>query len=65
MKTREETGALLRRLRGSRTLQEVAKDLGIAWQTLQSYENGTRTPRDNKKETIAAYYGMKITDIFF
>lgn len=65
MKSREEVGAILRRLRGRKTLKEAAMDLGMAWQTLQSYENGTRTPRDNNKERIASYYGKKITDIFF
>ena len=65
MKTPAESGAELRKLRGSKTLKQAAADLGISWQALQAYENGTRTPRDNKKEAIAAYYGAKLTDIFF
>ena len=65
MKSLKETGEILRKLRGNRTLKEVAADLGIAWQTLQSYENGLRSPRDPKKGLIAEYYNKKITDIFF
>lgn len=65
MKTPQESGAILRQLRGNKTLKQVAADLGIAWQTLQSYENGIRSPRDPKKALIADYYNKKITDIFF
>lgn len=65
MKTPKEAGAILRKLRGARTLKQVASDLGMSWQALQSYENGIRTPRDNKKERIATYYGKTISDIFF
>lgn len=65
MKTREESGAILRKLRGKRTLQQVAAELGISWQALQSYENGTRSPRDNKKAKIAEYYETTISAIFF
>lgn len=65
MKTPQESGAILRKLRGSRTLKQVAGDLGISWQALQSYENGIRSPRDPKKALIAKYYKKTITDIFF
>lgn len=65
MKTREEVGATLRRLRGNRTLKEAAAAIGISWRTLQSYETGARSPRDTKKALIADYYGAKVADIFF
>ena len=65
MKTPQEAGAILRKLRGDRTIKQVSEDLGISWQALQSYEAGTRTPRDSKKENIAKYYGLTISEIFF
>lgn len=58
-------GKKLVKLRGEKTQEEVAKDLGIATSTLSMYENGERIPRDNIKLRIAAYYGEPIHLIFF
>ena len=58
-------GRELKRLRGSRTIQEVSDATGIAPSTLGMYEIGERIPRDNNKITIANYYGLTVQDIFF
>ena len=57
-------GETLRKLRGSRTRQKAAADLGISASALTMYENGNRIPRDEIKVKIAKYYGVGI-DIFF
>lgn len=58
-------GKKLKKLRGSRTIQEVSKALGISPSTLGMYEIGARIPRDSIKITIANYYGKPVQDIFF
>lgn len=57
-------GDKLRELRGERTLQKVAADLGISTSALTMYEIGKRIPRDEIKVKIARYYGVGI-EIFF
>lgn len=66
--TKEEqikVGERLRELRGIRTRTGVARELGISPSALQSYEVGTRMPRDRVKERIAAYYGTTISKLFY
>ncbi len=58
-------GRRLQALRGNRTMDEVAKALGITRQAVSFYETGRRTPKDNIKEAIARYYGKTVQDIFF
>lgn len=57
-------GAKLRELRGTKTLESVARDVGISTSALGMYENGQRIPRDDIKVKLANYYGTSI-DIFF
>ena len=57
-------GETLRKLRGDKTLQKAAADLGISTSALTMYEIGKRIPRDEIKVRIAKYYGVGI-DIFF
>lgn len=61
----KRVGALLRTLRGSLSLADVAKHLGITVSALAMYERGERTPRDEVKERIAHFYGRSIGSIFF
>lgn len=61
----ETTGERLRRLRGDRTLAEVASACGIAASTLAMYEQGNRVPRDHIKVKLAEYYGRSVAYIFF
>ncbi len=46
----------LRRLRGSRTQEEVAEAVGISRSSLALYETGQRVPRDAIKVRLAEYY---------
>ena len=58
-------GRYLVELRGDRTQEKVATDLGIAVSTLGMYETEKRMPRDSIKIRIAEYYGKTVQDIFF
>ena len=57
-------GEILVRLRGDKTQEVVAKDLGIATSTLGMYELEKRIPRDSVKIKIAEYYHKSVQDIF-
>lgn len=52
-------------LRGKKTQDEVAKDLGISRSALCMYESGKRIPRDSIKARIAKYYKRSVSFIFF
>lgn len=52
-------------LRGERTREEVAEQLGISVSTLQMYENAQRIPRDEIKIRISNYYQRSVGEIFF
>jgi transcriptional regulator with XRE-family HTH domain len=56
-------GAELRRLRGSRSQQEVAEKVGISRTTLAKYELGTRTPRLAVLSSLCAYYRRSVEQI--
>ena len=52
-------------LRGEVPREKVCVDLGISFVALQSYEIGTRIPRDEVKVKLANYYGVSVQSIFF
>ena len=58
-------GQRLRNLRGDRTLDEVAKALGITSMAVSLWERGERIPNDDIKIKISAYYKTSVTEIFF
>lgn len=58
-------GTKLKSLRGTKTQQEVAKDLNITKSALAMYERDKRIPRDEIKIRIANYYGESVQAIFF
>ncbi len=58
-------GKRLRDLRGIRTRTGVARETGIPYSTLQSYEEGKREPSGGVKQTLARYYGTTVESIFF
>lgn len=58
-------GKILIELRGEKTQEKVAKDLGIATSTLGMYETEKRVPRDSVKIKIAKYYQKTVQEIFF
>lgn len=53
------------KLRGSKSREQVAKDLEISVSAVAMYENGARIPRDEMKKKIAQYYGVSVEEIFF
>jgi transcriptional regulator with XRE-family HTH domain len=65
MQYMDESGAILKRLRGKRSLEECAEGIGITARALKSYENNERRPRDDVKVKIAGYYGKSVKYIFF
>lgn len=58
-------GEKLRELRGTRTIEDVAKSLGVSPSALSMYENDNRIPRDEVKIRIAKYYKKSVQSIFF
>ncbi|MGE6601485.1 helix-turn-helix transcriptional regulator [Lysinibacillus fusiformis] len=53
------------KLRGDKTLTEVARGLEITRQMLSAIEGGARTPSLELARRIAIYYSTSIEDIFF
>jgi len=62
---KRKIGRKLVLLRGNKTREEVAADLGISCSALGMYEQGNRIPRDEIKIKIATYYGKSVEEIFF
>lgn len=60
-----EIGEKLTKLRGNKSREQVAFELGICYSTLQSYESGLRVPRDEMKIKIAKYYNVSVSSIFY
>ena len=58
-------GRELKKLRGSRTIQDVSNATGIDPSTIGMYEIGQRIPRDNNKITLANYYGVTVQELFY
>lgn len=65
MKSKEQIGLDLRRLRGDKTQSAVASDLGISVAAVAMYEAGERVPRDELKAVMADYFGRTVGDLFF
>lgn len=58
-------GKTLRQLRGDRTQEEIARDIGITKSSWAMYEREERVPRDEVKIQIAKYFKLPVQDIFF
>ncbi len=58
-------GSKLETLRGNKSRELVANDIGISISALQMYENGQRIPRDVIKVKLAEYYKKTVQEIFF
>ena len=65
MPDRTIIGERLRRLRGSRTLSEVANALKVSEMAVSLWERGERMPSDDMKVKIANYYHRSVTTLFF
>ena len=55
----------LKGLRGARTQQSIADELGLSQSTYAMYETGQRIPSDENKQKIALLYGKSVQEIFF
>ena len=58
-------GAKLRALRGEKSQELIAKELGITKSSWAMYERNERVPRDEVKIRIAKYFGKTVQEIFF
>ena len=58
-------GKTLRKLRGNRTQEEIARNIGITKSSWAMYEREERVPRDEIKIQITRYFGVTVQDIFF
>ncbi len=58
-------GMKLRALRGKKTQQKVAQDLGISKSAWAMYEKNERVPRDEVKIRIAKYFNESVGSIFY
>lgn len=61
----QKVGKKLVELRGTKSREQVAVDLGISYSAIVSYELGERVPRDEVKIKIARYYGVDVGELFF
>ena len=57
-------GELLRRLRGTTSLREVQRLIGISNAYLSQIEKGTRHPGPRILRRLAAFYGFGVHDLF-
>lgn len=62
---RNSLGDKLKALRGTRSVAEVAREIGISQSALSMYENGQRIPRDSIKIRLARYYKTSIESLFY
>lgn len=60
-----EAGRRLRQLRGIRTRNGVAREVGVSYSALAFYESGDRTPSGPVKKKLADYYGVPVEFIFY
>ena len=58
-------GKKLIKLRGEKTVREVAEALGVTRQAIWNYENDIRVPKDEMKVKIAKLYNSSVQEIFF
>lgn len=58
-------GKKLAKLRGERSQELVARELGISLSAYSKYEHDERVPRDEIKVRIAKYYQTSVESIFF
>ena len=57
-------GATLRALRGEKSQDFIASELGITKSSWAMYERNERTPRDEVKVKIAKYFNKSVQEIF-
>lgn len=58
-------GAFLKKLRGEKSQEYIANEIGITKSAWAMYERNERIPRDEVKIRIANYFGRTVQEIFF
>lgn len=58
-------GEMLKKLRGKKTQEAIAKEIGVTKSSWAMYERNERVPRDEIKIRIAEYFGKSVQEIFF
>lgn len=61
----EKIAGNLRRIRGDRTLAEMASLLGVTTAAVGNYEQAARIPRDETKVKYAEISGLSVEEIFY
>lgn len=56
---------ILKILRADRTVEEIAREIGVTPASWEMYERGERVPRDEVKIRISEYFGLSVDTIFF
>lgn len=65
MEQNKTTGMILRELRGKKTQEKVANELGITKSSWAMYERDERIPRDEIKIRIAKHFSKSVQEIFY
>lgn len=60
-----DLGKRLKSLRGDKSRDKVAQEVGISSSALGMYENNSRIPRDGVKKKLADYYHVTVQQLFF
>ena len=58
-------GETMRALRGAKSQEEVAREVGITKSSYAMYERDERTPRYEVKVRLAKYFGVSVQELFF
>lgn len=58
-------GEILKNLRGDKTQEEIATEIGLTKSAWAMYERGERIPRDKVKVKIAKHFNTTVESIFF
>lgn len=58
-------GEMLRKLRGDKSQDYIAAQIGVTKSSWAMYERNERTPRDEVKIRIANYFNKTVQEIFF
>ena len=58
-------GEKLKELRGTKSQEEIAKEIGVTKSSWAMYERNERVPRDEVKIRIANHFHKSVQEIFF
>lgn len=58
-------GNILRKLRGDKSIEKIACEIGVSKSAWAMYERDERVPRDEVKIRIANHFGKSVQEIFF